>query len=86
MTDLMNALYIFAQERRVMAYLHDDREYHDAQRYVEKRLEQFRETLSPEQFSQLEILLDEQLTVFSAEADAYFQAGFSIAMELNRHF
>lgn len=84
MTETMNALYSYAQDRRIMKYLRDDREYYRAERCADKWEEQLREKLSPEQLSQLDALLDERLTAHAAELEASFQVGFSMALELNR--
>lgn len=84
MTDLMQALYIFAQEHRVMDYLHDDPEYRDAKRCADKREQTLQASLTSEQASWLDDLLGEQRIYMSAENEAAFLAGFSMAMELNR--
>lgn len=67
-----------------MNYLHDDREYHDAQRFADKREQTLRAALAAEQISWLDDLLGEQRIYMSAENEAAFLAGFSIAMELSR--
>lgn len=82
MTDIVEALYIFAQEKRIPKYIYNHTEYQDATKCASKCEQTLRATLTDEQNRRLDALLDERLTYHTAELEAVFQAGFSMALEL----
>ena len=84
MTDLMENLYCFAQENRVAKYLYYDTEYRDSLECASKGEQALRATLTEEQNERLDALFGERLICHSAELEAIFQSGFSMALELVR--
>lgn len=85
MTDLMDALYTYAQENRMMDYLSRDKEYRQSSHYIEQHTEALRTVLPPEQAALLDKLLGEQLVSHLSELQAIFLSGFSMALELFRY-
>lgn len=84
MTDLIETLYQFAQENRIAKYLYYDNEYRDSAECADKGEQALRATLTEEQNKRLDALLGKQFICHSAELEAIFQAGFSMALELIR--
>ena len=84
MTAWMDLLIQYAQSDLMQGYLCRDREYQDAKDCAQKQEQSLRACLTPEQTQILDNLLGEQQIVHWAMMDAAFQAGFSLAMELNR--
>lgn len=84
MTDLMQALFQYAQEHRVMEYLDRDSEYRNALRCSEKQRLLLQDSLTPQQTAHLDSLLSERDLVCFAQLQAIFQAAFSMALELSR--
>ena len=82
MTDLVNALYVFAQKYRVGRYLFDDPEYRSAETYAGEWEARLREALPPEHLSWLKALMDNQSVAHSIEVEAAFQAGLAMGLEL----
>lgn len=83
MQSLAEALYLYAQEHRVMDHL-QLREYHRLTSGLEEGWEAFCGTLSPGQEQQLASLLTRQNDAEGLEDRASFLAGVSIGLELAR--
>ena len=83
MRSLIETLYFYAQEHRVMDRL-QTREYRQVSSGLEADWEDFRTTLTEDQERRLEALLVRQLKAGCLEDRASFLAGISIGLELAR--
>ncbi|MBD5117932.1 MAG: hypothetical protein HDT37_02280 [Clostridiales bacterium] len=84
MTELMEALYTYAQGHAVAAFLAQDAEYERCIQCAEAQETGLRKVLSADEAARLKALLDERdLALFVRERAAFF-AGFRMAMELAR--
>ncbi len=81
MTDLMELLYEYAQDRRLVGFL-DHRAYEAAERMEEKNLTTLRANLSGEHLAMLERSRDAGRERHAMELEAMFLAAFSFAREL----
>ena len=79
---LVDALYFYAQEHRVMDYL-QIREYRRSSSGLEEEWDKFRTALTAEQ-GRLEVLLARQFETGCLEDRASFLAGVSVGLELAR--
>ncbi len=82
MTDLMQALYTFAQKNHAAKHLSCDMEYQDSVDCARKGEQALRATLTADQNERLDALFGEQFIYHSAELEAMFQSGFSMALNL----
>lgn len=82
MQPLVDALYFYAQEHRVMDYL-QIREYRRCSSGLEEEWDKFRTALTAEQ-GRLEVLLARQFETGCLEDRASFLAGVSVGLELAR--
>ena len=80
---LVDALYFYAQEHRVMDYL-QIREYRRCSSGLEEEWDKFRTALTAEQGRRLEVLLARQFETGCLEDRASFLAGVSVGLELAR--
>lgn len=80
MTDLMNLLYDYAQNRRVAGFI-DCQAYSQLERMEERSLAALKKGLSSEQTAALERYQDACQELCLMDQEAMFQAGFSIARE-----
>lgn len=83
MRSLIETLYFYAQENRVMDYL-QIREYRQCSSGLEEEWDNFRTTLTAEQEQRLELLLTRQFEAGCLEDRASFLAGVSVGLELSR--
>ena len=84
MTDLMEALYVYAQEHGMAAFLAQETEYEHCEQCAQAQEDKLRAVLNPEESANLKALLDERdLQLFIRERAA-FSAGFRLALELTR--
>lgn len=83
MRSLIETLYFYAQEHRVMDRL-QTREYRQVSSGLEADWEDFRTTLTEDQERRLEALLVRQLKAGCLEDRASFLMGVSIGLELAR--
>ncbi len=83
MRSLIETLYFYAQEHRVMDRL-QTREYRQVSSGLEADWEDFRTTLTEDQERRLEALLVRQLKAGCLEDRASFLTGVSIGLELAR--
>lgn len=83
MQSLIETLYFYAQENRVMDYLQIT-EYRRLSSGLEEEWETFRTTLTAEQERRLELLLARQFEAGCLEDRAPFLAGVSVGRELAR--
>nr|WP_326126850.1 DUF6809 family protein [uncultured Oscillibacter sp.] len=83
MRSLIETLYFYAQENRVMDYL-QIREYRQFSSGLEEEWDNFRTTLTAEQEQRLELLLTRQFEAGCLEDRASFLAGVSVGLELSR--
>lgn len=84
MTEPMEVLYTYAQERIMHALLVREPEYQDALLHAEKEEGKLRAMLLPTTLEHLDNLLDEQHLLDFYREQAMFRAGFSLAVELMR--
>ena len=84
MTDAMEVLFSYAQERLEAPLLLTEPEYASAQCCAEKQAQRLRSMLSNEGKECLESLLGERSLLRMFENEAMFRAGFRLAMELSR--
>lgn len=80
---LMEALYQYASEERLFAYLAGTG-YNRRRLCMERRERDLRAALDEEQTLRLEQLLDGQFDLRCMEDDALFRLGVSIGLELSR--
>lgn len=84
MTELMEVLYTYAQEHDMAAFLVQDEEYEQCDRYAGERETKLQAVLNSEESADLKALLEErELQQFIRERAA-FSAGFRLALELTR--
>ena len=83
MQSLIETLYFYAQEHRVMDYL-QIREYRRCSSGLEEEWDKFRTALTVEQGRRLEVLLARQFETGGLEDRASFLAGVSVGLELAR--
>lgn len=84
MTELMEALYTYAQEHGMAAVLVQDAEYERCGQCVQAQEDKLRAALTPDESANLKALLDERdLQLFIRERAA-FRAGFRLALDLTR--
>lgn len=84
MTDLMDTLYQYAEEKLMRGLLDQEEAYAQACHAAEKGEKTLRAQLSEEQQELLEALLEERKLMAFCEWEALFRAGFQVAMELAR--
>ena len=84
MTELMEALYVYAQEHGMAAFLVQEPEYEQRERYALEREEKLRAALKPDDDDDLKALLDERDLQRFIRERAAFSAGFRMALELTR--
>lgn len=84
MTELMEALYVYAQEHGMAAFLVQEPEYEQCERYALEREEKLRAALKPDDAADLKALLDERDLQRFIRERAAFSAGFRMALELAR--
>ena len=82
MTDLMELLYEYTQDRRFAGFL-DRRAYEAAERMEEKNLTALKAGLSSERLEALGRYQDACKERHAMELEALFQAAFSVARELH---
>ena len=82
MTDLMRALYIFAEERELEKYFLG-KEYSNYQWAIKQKMEEIRMEY-PQVRKKLNDLLSELNASYSCEYEAAFQVGFLLRGELTR--
>ena len=83
MQSLIETLYFYAQEHRVMDYL-QIREYRRCSSGLEEEWDKFRTALTVEQGRRLEVLLARQFETGCLEDRASFLAVVSVGLELSR--
>ena len=83
MEGFLDALYAYAQETRITAYL-DSREYHKITADLEKDWEVFRAALTAEQSQKLDALLLKERKAGYLEGEAAFCCALSIGVGLGR--
>ena len=83
MPDLIDTLYNYVQENRVIQYLQSP-EYRQAIYDIEDHWDAFRATLTPEQAQKLDGLLEEKAAAAYLEDRAAFCAAVSIGLTLGR--
>jgi len=83
MQDLVEALYLYAQEN-LMGRCLQSWEYRQTVRGAEEDREAFRSTLTEEQNQKLETLLSQEREIGLLEDEALLLAGISIGLELGR--
>lgn len=84
MTDVMEILYTYAQDRLLRAYLCEDQTYAASDLCAQRQTEQLRAALTEQEQIHLKKLLDELELVQSARDRAAFRSGFRLAIELTR--
>ena len=84
MTDPMEALYTYAQERLLPACLCLDPFYAESDLCAQRQTEAVRAALTEQGQAHLKKLLDELELVRAARDRAAFRAGFRLALELTR--
>lgn len=84
MTDAMEVLFSYAQERMLNALLNQEHEYASAHLCAKKQEEAFCTLLDEKARERFDSLLDEQNMLTSFYGRAQFRAGFQLAMELSR--
>ena len=84
MTDVMEALFQYAQEHMIHALLYQEREYASVRLCAEKQEEAFLALLDETAQKRYDILRDEQNLLSTYYERALFRAGFRLAMELSR--
>ena len=77
MTDLMQALYTFAQKNHAAKQLSCDMEYQDSVDCARKGEQALRATLTADQNERLDALLGEQFIYHSAELEAMFPVSYT---------
>lgn len=84
MSDAMEALFAYAQEHRLPAYLYQDENYMVSAACAEKQEALVRAALAKRDRIHLEDLLAEMEIEQCARDRAAFRCGFRLAMELGR--
>lgn len=84
MTDLMDILYQYAEEKLVRGFLDQEGEYANVRHCADQQERMLRELVSEENKGRLEDLLEERKLMAFFEGRALFRAGFRMAMELAR--
>ena len=84
MTELMETLFLYAQEHRFLTYCNQETAYRESRHAIDRQETLLREALSKEQAHRLDDLMSELHAMQWIELEAMFQAGFSIAVELGR--
>lgn len=84
MTNAMEVLFAYAQERMEKPLLLSEHEYSNARLCAEKQEERLRAMLGGEAAQLLDDLLQEQALLLFFCKQAAFRAGFQIALELSR--
>lgn len=84
MSDAMEALFLYAQERLVRALLEEEPEFHSVVSCLERQDCSFRALLDKETEQRFQKFLDEQALFNLFNERAAFRAGFQLAMELGR--
>lgn len=84
MTDLMEALFVYAQEHSVAPLLAEEGAYRSSICCAERQEEQLRAALDEQTSARLDALLREQDLARWIEERAAFRAGFRLALELAR--
>lgn len=84
MTEPMEVLYSYAQDYMLRGLLDREPEYADARRCADRQEQALRELVDEENKEHLEGLLEERKLMSFYEGQAFFAAGFQVAMELTR--
>lgn len=84
MTELMEALFHYAQEHSLAALLAEEGEYRSSVRCAEQQEERLRAALDEPATARLDALLGELELAGWIEERAAFRAGFRMALELAR--
>lgn len=84
MTDLMEALYVYAQEHDMAAFLVQETDYEQCDRYAGERETKLQAPLDAEESANLKALLDERDLQRFIRERAAFSAGFRMALNLTR--
>lgn len=84
MTDAMEALFRYAQERRIRLLLDTEPEFSQVVLCLERQDKSFRALLDEETETRFEKFLSEQALLDLFNERAAFRAGFQIALELER--
>lgn len=84
MTDAMDALFLYAQERLMRALLEEEPEFHSVASCLEQQDSSFRALLDGETERRFQKFLDEQALFNLFNERAAFRAGFQLAIELGR--
>jgi len=80
---LIDALYAYAQEKRVLGHLQTV-EYRRAVGDIEKEWKVFRAALTGEQDQKLNVLLSQEREISLLEDEAILLAGITIGLDLGR--
>lgn len=84
MTEPMEVLYSYAQDYMLRGLLDREPEYADARRCADRQEQALRELVDEENKEHLEGLLEERKLMSFYEGQAFFTAGFQVALELTR--
>lgn len=84
MTDLMEVLYSYAQDHMLRGLLDREPEYANVRHCAGRQEEALGELVGEENKKRLENLLDERKLMSFYEGQAFFAAGFQVALELTR--
>lgn len=84
MTDAMDALFLYAQERLIRSLLDTEPEFNNVVSCLERQDNSFRALLDQEIEERFDKLLAEKALLDLFSERAAFRAGFQIAMELSR--
>lgn len=84
MTDLMETLYLYAQEHLVHSYASLEPEYNVTVSHFHKQAAAFRAALDDAQKQRYDDLLQEEALLSFFEERALFRAGLHVAFELFR--
>lgn len=84
MTDAMEALFRYAQERRIHPLLDTEPEFSQVVLCLERQGKSFRALLDEETETRFDQFLSEQALLDLFNERAAFRAGFQIALELER--
>ena len=84
MTELMETLFLYAQEHRFLTYCNQETAYREGTHAASRQEAQLREGLDKDQANRLDDLMSKLHALQWIELEAMFQAGFDIAVELGR--
>ena len=83
MITLLQALYTYIQENRLMPYL-SDTEYRETRRLADRHEDALRSHLPPEDAGKLDLLLENLQEAHTYEQEAMLRAALALGLELSQ--